>query len=86
MSYAACSLHLSTRLEPTRSEEDNPWMVSKLKEKVSLHKTKVSSACGYELYFLCAFCSLGVSATRWTQSLVAPSKRTPDHSVHDDYV
>ena len=25
-------------------------------------------------------------ATRWTQSLVAPSKWALDHSVHDDYV
>ena len=28
----------------------------------TLHKTEVSSACGYELYFWCATCSLGVSA------------------------
>ena len=52
----------------------------------TLHKTEVSSACGYELYFWCALCSSGVLATRWTQSFVAPSKWTLDHSVHDDYV
>ena len=52
----------------------------------TLHKTEVSSACGYELYFWCAFCSSGVLAARWTQSFVAPSKWTLDHSVHDDYV
>ena len=52
----------------------------------ALHKTEVSSTRGSELYFWCAFCSSAVLATRWTQSLVAPSKCTFDHFVHEDYV
>ena len=41
----------------------------------------VSSVCGHELYFWCALCNSGESATQWTQSLVALS-----NSVHDVYV
>ena len=51
----------------------------------TLHKTEVSSACGYELYFWCALCRSGVLVTRWTQSLVALLKWTLDYFVHDDY-
>ena len=52
----------------------------------ALHKTEVPLACGYELYFWCVLCSSGVPAIRWTQSLVAASRWTLDHTVHDDYV
>ena len=51
----------------------------------ALYKTEVSSACGYELSFWYVLCSSGVLAARWIQSLVAPSKWTLDHSMHDDY-
>ena len=52
----------------------------------ALHKTEVSSACGYELYFWCALCSSGVLATGWTQRLAAPAKWTLDHFLQEDYV
>ena len=48
----------------------------------ALHKTEVSSACGYELYFWCVLRSSGVFATRWIQSLVGSSKWTLDHNDH----
>ena len=51
-----------------------------------LHKTEVSSACGYGLCFFACFLLLRVLATRWTQISGALSKWTHDDSGHDDYL
>ena len=76
----ALSCHLAPDIPCDKDE------VHRLEDHTNRHYSRsgimlVSSVCGHELYFWCALCNSGESATQWTKSLVALS-----NSVHDVYV